>query len=110
MAFALYGILTFLLWRHISSRLGRTILIIVSILMILAIGISLIYLGVHYPSDVLAGYFISTFWLTLAIGFYTRRIRELIFISSRHFYPILTLLCFMYLPINPNNVNDYYNN
>lgn len=72
MAFALYGVLTFLLWRHISTRLGRTVLIIISVFMILAIGISRIYLGVHYPSDIIAGYFISAFWLTLAIGFYQR--------------------------------------
>ncbi|MDN3016220.1 phosphatase PAP2 family protein [Paenibacillus sp. BSR1-1] len=72
MAFALYGVLTFLLWRHISTRLGRTILIIFSVFMIVVIGISRIYLGVHYPSDIIAGYFISAFWLTFAIGFYQR--------------------------------------
>ncbi|PLS04297.1 phosphatase PAP2 family protein [Neobacillus cucumis] len=72
MAFALYGVLTFLLWRHVSTRIGRTILILLSVFMILMIGISRIYLGVHYPSDILAGYFISAFWLTFAIGFYQR--------------------------------------
>ncbi|MBM7654526.1 phosphatase PAP2 family protein [Neobacillus cucumis] len=72
MAFALYGTLTFLLWRHIPTRIGRTILIMISVFMVLAIGISRIYLGVHYPSDIIAGYFISAFWLTFAIGFYQR--------------------------------------
>ena len=72
MAFALYNTLTFLLWGHISSRLGRTVLIIFSVYMILIIGISRIYLGVHYPSDIISGYFISAFWLTFAIGFYQR--------------------------------------
>jgi undecaprenyl-diphosphatase len=69
-AFALYGILTFLLWRHISPQSGRILLIFISALMILMIGISRIYLGVHYPSDVIAGYFISGFWLMMAIWFY----------------------------------------
>lgn len=68
-AFALYGIITFLLWRHIPSRLVR---IILSVFMILTIGLSRIYLGVHYPSDVIAGYFISACWLTFAIWFYQR--------------------------------------
>ncbi|HHY73310.1 MAG TPA: phosphatase PAP2 family protein [Bacillus bacterium] len=75
-AFALYGILTYLLWRHIPSRFGRTILIIFSSVMIIMIGVSRIYLGVHYPSDVIAGYFISGFWLTVAISFFRRYKRK----------------------------------
>jgi undecaprenyl-diphosphatase len=71
-AVALYGILTFLLWRHIANRLGRGVLIFVSLVMIMAIGISRIYLGVHYPSDVIGGYFASGFWLFAAIWFYQR--------------------------------------
>lgn len=71
-AMALYGILAFLLWRHIPTHLGRMILIFVSSLMIVTIGVSRIYLGVHYPSDIMAGYFISGFWITLAIWFFQR--------------------------------------
>jgi undecaprenyl-diphosphatase len=66
-AITVYGILTFLLWRHISTHLGRTLLLIFSIFMIFSIGISRIYLGVHYPSDVLAGYFAGGFWLLISI-------------------------------------------
>lgn len=69
-AFTVYGIISFLLWRHITSRLGRVTLLFVSIVMILAIGISRIYLGVHYPSDIVGGYFASGFWITTAILFF----------------------------------------
>ncbi|PFP25776.1 phosphatase PAP2 family protein [Bacillus sp. AFS073361] len=69
-AFTVYGIITFLLWRHITSALGRWALIFVSMVMILAIGISRIYLGVHYPSDIMGGYFASAFWITTAIIFF----------------------------------------
>ncbi|MGO4495431.1 phosphatase PAP2 family protein [Paenibacillus sp. 2RAB27] len=65
-AFALYAALAFLLWRHVPTRRGRTIVILISILMILMIGISRIYLGVHYPSDVVGAYFASGFWFTFS--------------------------------------------
>lgn len=69
-AICIYGILTFILWRHIPSRIGRFLLLSFSTFMILMIGISRIYLGVHYPSDVLAGYFAGGCWLTIAIWSY----------------------------------------
>ncbi|MEH7336423.1 phosphatase PAP2 family protein [Neobacillus drentensis] len=69
-AFTVYGIITFLLWRHIPNKWGRSILIVFSIVMILSIGISRIYLGVHYPSDVIGGYFASGFWLAVLIWFF----------------------------------------
>lgn len=69
-AFGIYGILTFVLWHHIPASWGRIILSLFSIFMILSIGLSRIYLGVHYPSDVLAGYFAGGFLLTVIIGCY----------------------------------------
>lgn len=66
-AFTVYGVLTFLLWRHISSRTGRTLLVAVCFLITAAIGWSRIYLGVHYPSDVIGGYAASCAWLMLSI-------------------------------------------
>ncbi len=71
-AFAVYGILAFLLWRHIPSCLGRTTLFLISSGFIFMIGISRIYLGVHYPSDIIGGYLASGFWLSMAIWFFKR--------------------------------------
>ncbi|MFF2090015.1 phosphatase PAP2 family protein [Paenibacillus sp. NPDC058174] len=71
-AFALYGVLCFLLWKHARTALARTLLIVAGTVMILGIGISRIYLGVHYPSDVVGGYLASGTWLAVIIWFYQR--------------------------------------
>jgi undecaprenyl-diphosphatase len=71
-ACTVYTIISFLLWHNIQNRTGRILLIIISAIMILSIGISRIYLGVHYPSDVIGGYLASGFWLTMAIRFFQK--------------------------------------
>lgn len=57
-AVGLYGFVAILLWR--SGRRGWAI---VSALWAVLVGISRIYLGVHYPSDVLASFAVGTIWL-----------------------------------------------
>ncbi|MFC4601699.1 phosphatase PAP2 family protein [Cohnella hongkongensis] len=75
-AFALYGAMAYLLWRHIASRAGRTALIAAAAVLVLSIGLSRIYLGVHYPSDVLAGYLASLVWLGLGIELFRGWLRK----------------------------------
>lgn len=71
-AFSFYSILAFLLWRHVPTQAGRVAVILFSGFMIAAIGTSRIYLGVHYPSDVIAGYLASGFWVTTVICVFQR--------------------------------------
>ncbi|MFC5652976.1 phosphatase PAP2 family protein [Paenibacillus solisilvae] len=75
-AFSLYALLIFILWRHIPSRGGRTALIIFGLCMILCIGLSRIYLGVHYPSDILGGYWVSACWVAVCIRLFRRSERR----------------------------------
>ncbi|WP_042463849.1 phosphatase PAP2 family protein [Neobacillus dielmonensis] len=69
-AFTVYGILAFLLWKHQKTKWRRVCLIVVSTAMILLIGMSRIYLGVHYPTDIIGGYLASGVWVTTAILFF----------------------------------------
>ena len=55
---AFYGYLIYLIYKYINNKhLKRTLIIILSVL-ICIIGVSRIYLGVHYTSDVLGGFLI----------------------------------------------------
>lgn len=63
-AMAFYGFLSYLCLRSGRSLGFKISCITVLVLLILLIGISRIYLGVHFPSDVLAGYIGGLIWVT----------------------------------------------
>ena len=50
---AFYGLLIYIIYHLIDNKILRNILITINILIILLIGISRIYLGVHYLSDII---------------------------------------------------------
>lgn len=62
---AVYGFLIYLIFKNIKNKYLKWILIILLTNLILLIGISRIYLGVHYTSDVLAGFLISISYLII---------------------------------------------
>ncbi len=65
---AFYGYLIYLVYNNIKNKYLKTLLIIVLSLLIIMIGISRIYLGVHYTSDVCAGFLISISYLIIYIN------------------------------------------
>ncbi|RAV06549.1 phosphatase PAP2 family protein [Paenibacillus sp. YN15] len=75
-AFSLYGLLAFLLWPRLQGSFSRTVLLAAAASLILAIGLSRIYLGVHYPSDVLGGYAASACWIAAVLALYRRLTRQ----------------------------------
>jgi undecaprenyl-diphosphatase len=67
---ACLGMLAFLLLQHIQRPLHRRLVIAGAVLLIGAIGVSRIYLGVHYVSDVVGGYAAGGVWLLASIAAY----------------------------------------
>lgn len=68
LAVVLYGFIIYYFWKKTSSRSAKNFLLAFGIVLILAIGFSRIYLGVHYLSDVLGGYLLGIIWLCSGIG------------------------------------------
>ena len=63
-----YGYLVYLTYKYINNKKIKIPLIIFLILLIPTIGLSRIYLGVHYASDVLCGFLLGTIYLILFIS------------------------------------------
>jgi len=75
MAMLGYGFLVLLLWPRLPSRRARIALAASTVVYVLLIGFSRLYLGVHYPSDVIAGYTMGSVWLLLWAGLWRRHVQ-----------------------------------
>lgn len=68
-SFCFYGVLAGLLTDRIQSRLVEAVIWVAAAILVAAIGLSRIYLGVHYPTDVVAGYLTAAIWVSSMIAF-----------------------------------------
>ena len=65
---AFYGYLIYLIYKYVENRYVKWISIVLLSVLICSIGVSRIYLGVHYTSDVLGGFLVSISYLILFIS------------------------------------------
>lgn len=81
-SFVFYIAFSYFILRETKNPKITIFVFAASLILILCIGLSRIYLGVHYPSDVIAGYIAGFIWFVSAILFEKtiifKRLRKLI--------------------------------
>ena len=66
-AVAFYGLLTYFLMRRFQGKWKRLLILAIGTILILAIGYSRVYLGVHWFSDVIGSYALGFAWVSVVI-------------------------------------------
>ena len=69
----MYGLLIYLLWKSNLSKNLKILFTILLSLLIIGIGLSRIYLGAHYASDVIGAIIVSSIWLIIYIDFIEKK-------------------------------------
>lgn len=68
LSFCLFGMMIWLGWRYLGSQVARITVTLFCGLLILLVGLSRIYLGAHFLSDIVAGYLAAAFWLVAVLS------------------------------------------
>lgn len=66
-SFTFYGLMIYIIWHYTENKPIRYGLSVLLLSLAMLIGISRIYLGVHYPSDVFAGFAAGFIWLSTSL-------------------------------------------
>ncbi|MFF2088352.1 phosphatase PAP2 family protein [Nocardia sp. NPDC058176] len=76
---AVVGIVALTVLPHVRRRWVRRTAAVIAVLFAIAVGLSRVYLGVHWSTDVLAGWLIGLLWVTVCVtvfGWARARITE----------------------------------
>lgn len=75
---AFYGLLIWMIWKYEKDNILRHVWCCLFAIIIIMVGVSRIYLGVHYASDVIGGFCASVLWL----AFFTKVLAPLFMIEK----------------------------
>lgn len=70
----LYGLIAYIAYKVVKIKWLRNGIIFINVLVILLIGVSRIYLGVHFFSDIIVGYLVSIVFLVIIINILEKRV------------------------------------
>ena len=70
-AYSMFCYVLISVWK--PNRAAQIGILATAVLLIMGIGFSRVYLGVHYVSDIVAGFAAGTFWASLCISVTTFR-------------------------------------
>ena len=71
---AFYGIIIYLVYKNVTNKYLKWTLITLLSLLILSIGFSRIYVGVHYFTDVAGGFLLGLAYLIIYINIYNKKV------------------------------------
>ncbi|MEP7251362.1 MAG: phosphatase PAP2 family protein [Ginsengibacter sp.] len=66
-AYTFYGLIVFIIWKTGISNAWKIVATILFFIVATSIAFSRVYLRVHYPSDVIAGFCLSVIWLIISL-------------------------------------------
>ena len=71
---AFYGLVIYLVYKNVNNKYLKWTLITLLSLLILTIGFSRIYVGVHYFTDVVGGFFLALAYVIVYIYIYNKKV------------------------------------